>query len=354
MFKTLVCEFCNKHFKIFLRKTARYCGKKCCNADRIKKTLEERILYKSSQNNHWKRGDIGSDGRVFLNYNKKCRNGERWVSKEYYESLFEERVCNLCSKKYKILKTYSNIFCGNDCAHADRTRIAIEKRGIDGKRNLNGSFLDNPISCLNCKKVFRPVVSQSRDKKVRFCSHICAVKHLTEIRAKKVGHPIVEMYGKRHIGKEVKCLNCQKTFIKPIRRIRATKNFCSRKCSGYYQIGANNHSYKTDRISQKNKVEYTKACRSILSQTLHGFMSVVRSKELLGYDRKALRSHIESQFHSGMSWDNYGRWHIDHIIPVSHFWETDSTTPFNVVNALSNLQPLFDIDNYQKGHKINS
>jgi len=39
-----------------------------------------------------------------------------------------------------------------------------------------------------------------------------------------------------------------------------------------------------------------------------------------------------------MNWGNYGEWHIDHIKPVSSF---DKTIPINVVNALSNLQPLW-------------
>jgi len=39
-----------------------------------------------------------------------------------------------------------------------------------------------------------------------------------------------------------------------------------------------------------------------------------------------------------MSWENHGEWHIDHIKPVSSF---DKDTPMNIVNALSNLQPLW-------------
>jgi len=40
-----------------------------------------------------------------------------------------------------------------------------------------------------------------------------------------------------------------------------------------------------------------------------------------------------------MSWDNHGEWHIDHIKPVSKF---DKETPMSIVNALSNLQPLWE------------
>ena len=51
-----------------------------------------------------------------------------------------------------------------------------------------------------------------------------------------------------------------------------------------------------------------------------------------------LKNYIESLFTEGMSWDNYGEWHIDHITQVISF---DKETPSNIVNALSNLRPLW-------------
>ena len=42
-----------------------------------------------------------------------------------------------------------------------------------------------------------------------------------------------------------------------------------------------------------------------------------RTEEILGYTRMDLIHHIERQFLKGMSWDNHGEWHIDHITPIS-------------------------------------
>jgi hypothetical protein len=58
-----------------------------------------------------------------------------------------------------------------------------------------------------------------------------------------------------------------------------------------------------------------------------------------------LKTHIESLFTEGMSWDNHGKWHIDHIKPVVSF---DKDIHPSVVNALSNLQPLWAKDNRNK------
>lgn len=59
---------------------------------------------------------------------------------------------------------------------------------------------------------------------------------------------------------------------------------------------------------------------------------------MLGYSAEELKKHISNLLTDGMSWDNYGEWHIDHIKPVSLF---DRDTPMSVVCALSNLQPLW-------------
>lgn len=68
--------------------------------------------------------------------------------------------------------------------------------------------------------------------------------------------------------------------------------------------------------------------------------------DLLGYSALELKEHLESLFTEGMSWDNYGEWHIDHIISIKKF---DKDTPLDVVNSLDNLQPLWAIDNIKKG-----
>lgn len=73
--------------------------------------------------------------------------------------------------------------------------------------------------------------------------------------------------------------------------------------------------------------------------------------QMLGYTCDELISHIEILFTDGMTWDNYGEWHIDHIVPLSVLIDNGLTNPSDV-NALPNLQPLWAIDNLTKGAKI--
>lgn len=68
--------------------------------------------------------------------------------------------------------------------------------------------------------------------------------------------------------------------------------------------------------------------------------------DLLGFTPAQLKTHIEKQFLPGMSWANRSEWHVDHIIPIS-----TATCEADVIalNQLSNLRPLWAIDNNRKG-----
>ena len=76
-------------------------------------------------------------------------------------------------------------------------------------------------------------------------------------------------------------------------------------------------------------------------------------EKIIGYTTQDLMEHLEKQFKDGMSWDNRGKWHVDHIKPVSSFdftsYEDDE---FQECWALKNLQPLWAEENLKKGKKI--
>lgn len=74
------------------------------------------------------------------------------------------------------------------------------------------------------------------------------------------------------------------------------------------------------------------------------------NKDVIGYTAEQLRDHITSLFFEGMSWDNYGEWHIDHIKPIKAFIDEGVTDPA-IINALDNLQPLWASENMSKGAK---
>ena len=99
----------------------------------------------------------------------------------------------------------------------------------------------------------------------------------------------------------------------------------------------------------------TLSVRSYLSQNLAQRGAVKRSKtfEALGYSPDDLVCHIEELFQPGMTWENYGHWHLDHIRPLASFvYESTDCEQFREAWALSNLQPLWAEDNLSKGAKV--
>ncbi len=77
--------------------------------------------------------------------------------------------------------------------------------------------------------------------------------------------------------------------------------------------------------------------------------------DILGYSVEDLKGHLELQFTEGMSWDNYGEWHIDHKIPVAVFnYETPYDFDFKRCWSLENLQPMWGDKNRSKGAKLSS
>lgn len=73
------------------------------------------------------------------------------------------------------------------------------------------------------------------------------------------------------------------------------------------------------------------------------------TNETLGYSPKQLKEHIEKQFKEGMTWDNYGDWHIDHIIPLA---SAKTLIEGKYLSRLENLQPLWAEENLSKGSRL--
>ena len=109
---------------------------------------------------------------------------------------------------------------------------------------------------------------------------------------------------------------------------------------------------KKKRATVKGRLD-SNLSRSIRKSLETGSKSRRSWQSLVGYTVTDLKNHLERQFHAGMSWENYGKWHIDHIIPLAaHNYETPDDIDFKQAWALANLRPLWANANISKGAKI--
>ena len=98
-----------------------------------------------------------------------------------------------------------------------------------------------------------------------------------------------------------------------------------------------------------NKIAQTN--RGRIRDALRGIAKTASTEQLIGCSFEELKSHLESKFQEGMTWDNYGDWQIDHIKPCASFDLTDSNQQ-KICFHYSNLQPLWKKENQSKGGRI--
>lgn len=92
---------------------------------------------------------------------------------------------------------------------------------------------------------------------------------------------------------------------------------------------------------------------SSIGRCLRGAKGRRSWQKLVGYTMEDLVRHLEKHFQPGMSWENFGRWHIDHVIPLSAFnFSAPEHLDFRRAWALSNLLPMWASDNMRKHAKI--
>ena len=106
---------------------------------------------------------------------------------------------------------------------------------------------------------------------------------------------------------------------------------------------------KRKKVDSLFKLTLTLRCRTNEAFRLMGYKKGTKTEKVLGASFKVVKKHLEEQFKEGMSWENHGVWHIDHIIPLS---SAKTEFELHILCKYTNLQPLWAKDNLSKGNKI--
>lgn len=113
------------------------------------------------------------------------------------------------------------------------------------------------------------------------------------------------------------------------------------------------NEYLKNKRKEDVQFRIRKNIRDRMRAAMDGRSKSEHTMKLLGCSIEELKIHLEKQFTTGMSWDNYGKkgWHIDHILPCASFDLTNLDEQIKCFHY-TNLQPLWAEDNYKKKDKI--
>lgn len=109
-----------------------------------------------------------------------------------------------------------------------------------------------------------------------------------------------------------------------------------------------NDEWKKNNLKTNPLERIKKNIRDRIREYLTGKNKSKRTFDIIGLDKEKFKSYIENKFTEGMSWENYGQWHLDHIKPLCL---SENEEDLIKLNHYTNLQPLWSEDNLKKNRK---
>jgi len=110
--------------------------------------------------------------------------------------------------------------------------------------------------------------------------------------------------------------------------------------------------YARERKRRDQVFMFSIQCRSNICNAFSrgGLKKGTKTEKILGCTIDQFREHIISQFKPGMTLENHGEWHLDHVIPVNRAMKGGLFTVEELCHY-TNYQPLWARDNLSKHSK---
>lgn len=230
----------------------------------------------------------------------------------YYYNMNKDKICKTCYESKPINDFYTNL---NECKKCHNKKYyEYKKQWEKNKRKKNREIInkekEKKLELLRLEKQNIKLHKAQEKKRIK-------EEHLKKVREEK--KRIREEYLKSDEYKE-------KIRLKNLRK--------------YNRRMSSNPLYKFKKLlSNSIRKSFRKK----------GFSKSSKTQQILGAKWEIIKEYFESRFEVGMSWDNYGKWHIDHILPIS-----TATCEEDVIrlNHYTNLQPMWAKDNLKKSNSI--
>lgn len=196
------------------------------------------------------------------------------------------------------------------------------------------------------------------------CSRCLIEKALTEFHKNKTSFDGFRTYCKvcykvsmETYHKSLKYKEClrisQAKYNRTDKRKATKKRFLDKVGKDYmkkYWNSQNRKAYIKNKIATDPVYKLKKALRTRLYLAIRGRYRSGIAIRNLGCSIPDFLNYFETLFQPGMSWENHGKWHIDHIRPLTSF---DLSNQEEITKSChyTNLQPLWEHDNLSKGNR---
>jgi hypothetical protein len=222
----------------------------------------------------------------------------------------------------------------------------------------------NKIIYKKYQKEYQKRYRKIHKAKAKKYMHNYCLKHREQIKKRKQEYyqknknKIIQKTVKYYLTHKKECKqkmknyykNNKKNFLKQVKEYNRIHQ--AEKAKYMKDYGQKHKEQRRMYIKNKRKINSNFKIRCNLAIRIWDALKKnVKSKstmKLLDCSIEQLKSHLESKFTKGMSFDNYGKWHIDHIRPCASF---DLSKPEEQLKCFhyTNLQPLWAKDNLRKG-----
>lgn len=260
--------------------------------------------------------------------------------------------CRDCNKKASAAR-YVRIKLDPELLEAERERCRRKGRvryAAEAARRAAEREIRSRIECAACAK---PIIATKHSQK--FCQECRPLKYAEWKRSWSDANRASLLVGKKawYRANRDRLLESGAKYREQ-NRLRLRAYFAERYLRARDTVLARNKTpegrERQRRRCQNPKVRVSMSMSGHIRYCIGRRKNGARWESLAGYDLATLMRHLERQFVRGMTWNNYGPvWHIDHIQPLSSFrFESAEDPEFRAAWALSNLRPLWALDNIRK------
>lgn len=210
------------------------------------------------------------------------------------------------------------------------------------EKNIDG-FKENRNVCKNCRNEQKR--NQRKIKNYPITTN--PIKICTKCKIEK----LINQFHKNKLNVDGLCELCKECRKSNTNKFyKKHRDSIKKRTNDYYKqnkekVRESRKEYASNRSKNDLLYKLSRRLRNRLYYALkkNEWKKNTHFSEYIGCSLEELKQHLESQFESGMTWDNYGKiWDIDHIIPLSNAYNDEMMYK---LCHYKNLRPLCSIIN---------